>query len=71
MSGLLLGTALLAAPGFAQDTETDALQQKLDAKLQEEWLQAADWTTDYDAARAAAKESGKVIFAYFTRSYSP
>ncbi len=70
-SGLLLGALLLASPGFAQDDETKALQDKFDAKLQEEWLRAADWTTDYDAARATAAESGKVIFAYFTRSYSP
>ena len=30
----------------------------------------ASWTFEYDRARAEAKQSGKPIFAYFTRSYA-
>ena len=63
-----LSLALLAAPGFAQDVEE--LKAKRDKKLQEDWFTSNPWTSDYDEARKRAKESGKVIFAYFTRSYS-
>jgi hypothetical protein len=39
-------------------------------KLAKDFLKKADWITDYDQARAAAKKSDKLIFAYFTRSYA-
>ena len=48
-----------------------SLEEKRDAKLKSEFLKKAAWTTDYDAALAESKKSGKLIFAYFTRSYSP
>ena len=35
-----------------------------------EVFQKANWIFDYDQAREAAKKSDKLIFAYFTRSYS-
>lgn len=65
-SALALALAL-AVPAVAQD----ALVAKRDAKLAESWVQKADWITDFDKARETAKESEKLIFAYFTRSYSP
>jgi len=39
-------------------------------KLAKPVFQKADWTFDYDAARERAREEGKLIFAYFTRSYA-
>jgi len=42
-----------------------------DAKLAEPWVKNAAWITDYDEAQRVANETGKKIFAYFTRSYSP
>jgi hypothetical protein len=39
-----------------------------DKKLAEDWFKANDWTSDYDEARKRSKETGKVIFSYFTRS---
>lgn len=51
----------------AQDQE---LIERRDEKLAGEWISLAPWKTDYDAARAEAKRSGKLIFAYFTRSYA-
>ncbi|MHC4859517.1 MAG: hypothetical protein ACYTDY_05435 [Planctomycetota bacterium] len=62
---------LAAAPAAAQDRGEDPkeLRRKRDAKLKEAWLQASPWTTSYDEARARAEKSGKLIFAYFTRSY--
>jgi hypothetical protein len=61
--------ALLALVSAAQAQET--MEQKRDKKLQSPFLKKAPWITDYDAAMAEAKKSGKPIFAYFTRSYSP
>ena len=57
---------LLAVPASGQ-----SMEEKRDKKLAEPWLKAAPWITDYDLARKTAKEQGKPIFAYFTRSYSP
>lgn len=48
----------------------DALIQKRDAKLKAAFLAKAAWITDYDKAREEAKKSGRLIFAYFTRSYA-
>ena len=69
LSGLLIG--LLAATTLAAQDDQDALIAKRDKKLQADFLSNADWITNYDTARATAKETGKPIFAYFTRSYSP
>lgn len=74
-----LATALLAltllAPQAAtqgrQPPSQEELQSRLEKKLEGEWLKNADWQTDFAAAKAAAKDSGKLIFAYFTRSYTP
>jgi hypothetical protein len=59
-------TALMAAAALAQSP-----QDKRAAKLAEPWVKNADWITDYDKARQLSDESGKPIFAYFTRSYAP
>lgn len=56
----------LALPALAQD---DMIKRR-DEKLNESWVKKAAWITDFDKAREAAKDSGKPIFAYFTRSYS-
>jgi hypothetical protein len=47
------------------------LVKKKEKKLASKWLTKAPWITDYDQAREQAKNSGKPIFAYFTRSYAP
>lgn len=66
---LLLAGALLAiaSPAFADD----ALQAKYDEKIAKAFVAHGGWILDYDEARAKAKKEGKVIFTYFTRSYSP
>ena len=53
----------------AQDQEI--LKAKREKKLAKEVFKNAPWATDYDAARKQAKKEGKLIVAYFTRSYSP
>ncbi|MBI3724903.1 hypothetical protein HY251_13245 [bacterium] len=44
--------------------------KKRDAKLAEGWVKSGGWITDYDKALEESKKSGKLIFAYFTRSYA-
>ena len=66
-TGMLLTFALTA---WAQGSQED-LKKNLEKKLDAPFLKNANWETDYDKARRKAKKDGKLIFAYFTRSYSP
>ncbi|NQU47864.1 MAG: hypothetical protein HQ519_04400 [Planctomycetes bacterium] len=60
---------VLALPTAAQDV--DPLQAKFDKKISEPWVTHGGWITDLEEAKAIAAKENKVIFAYFTRSYSP
>ncbi len=64
VTGLALGM-----PAVAQDV--DPLQAKLDKKLAEPWVAKGGWVLDLEEAKARAAKENKLIFAYFTRSYSP
>ena len=65
---LLAGVVLaVASPAFADE----ALQAKYDEKVAKGFVAHGGWILDYDEARAKAKKEGKIIFTYFTRSYSP
>jgi hypothetical protein len=65
----LLAAALVAVIGSAAFGQS--LEEKRDKKLASEFLKKAAWTTDYDKALEEAKKTGKPIFGYFSRSYSP
>jgi len=65
----VLAAALVAAIGSAAFGQS--LEEKRDKKLASEFLKKAAWTTDYDKALAESKKTGKPIFGYFSRSYSP
>jgi hypothetical protein len=65
---LRLPLALLA---LATIVSAQDMESRLEEKLAKDFIKNADWEMDFDAAKAKAKESGKLIFAYFTRSYSP
>ena len=67
-TGILTAAALLAGLGAAAAQES--LEAKLEKKLKAPFLSKAAWITDYDKAREESKKGGKLIFAYFTRSYS-
>lgn len=54
---------------MVQDPGADELKRRYDEKVGQEWLRKAEWTLDFDRARARSSQSGKPIFAYFTRSY--
>lgn len=64
--GVMLLGALLTATATTQDNAA-----KKAAKLAEPWLANASWIMDLDEAKTESAQSGKPIFAYFTRSYSP
>ncbi len=66
---LALAAALVAAVGSAAFGQS--LEEKRDKKLASEFLKKAAWNTDYDKALEESKKSGKPIFGYFSRSYSP
>lgn len=61
--------ALLALASAAAAQQS--LEEKRDQKLKSPFLSKAAWITDYDRAREESRKTGKVIFAYFTRSYAP
>ena len=69
LAGLIV--AGTAAVGFAQDSAKSEWQAKYEKKVAESWFTENGFTDDYDVARERAKEQGRPIFAYFTRSYSP
>ena len=64
-------TALLTLPLFCALASAQSNQEKFEAKLEKEFVSAVPWVQSLDEATATARESGKLIFAYFTRSYSP
>lgn len=57
-------------PAQQQQKTQEELIKLSQEKLAKPVFKAAAWNTDYDAVRAEAKASGKLIFAYFTRSYA-
>ncbi|MGE3173807.1 MAG: hypothetical protein AB7O97_14370 [Planctomycetota bacterium] len=66
----VLAVLIAGAALPAQQADQPELQRRRAEKVQKEVFGRAPWKFDFDAARAAAKESGKLIFAYFTRSYA-
>jgi hypothetical protein len=77
MNPVSLGAALAAifavgawSPAQDKKKADDSMEGKLAKLLEEPFFKKAPWITDYDAARAEAKKSGKPIFVYFTRSYA-
>lgn len=70
---LIAANLLWSAPAFAQDDEARQveLQKKFDRKMEKPFIAHGKWLTDYDQARKLAKQEGKLLFVYFTRSYAP
>ena len=59
------------AAGSPQDkTSQEELIKLRDEKLARPVFKKADRSFDYDAVRARAKQEGKLIFTYFSRSYA-
>ena len=68
-SSLTVLALAAAAPGVAAQDQ-DKMKANYAAMLEHDWYTGGDWTTDFAAAKAKAKEAGKPIFAYFTRTYA-
>lgn len=66
----IAAAVFLAFSSIASAQSNDDLKKRKEKELQEPFLKKAAWILDYDKALAAAKKSGKPIFAYFTRSYA-
>ena len=60
--------ALLCLAGLAA---AQSMEARLEKKLTGGFVKNAAWEQDYDVALRRSTESGKLIFAYFTRSYAP
>jgi hypothetical protein len=56
---------------LAGAARSQSLEERLDEKLKKPFASNAAWVLDFAAAKKQAEEGGKVIFAYFTRSYLP
>ena len=57
--------------GEPAEPTPEQLRDRYAALIASDWFAAGGWTEDYDAALARAKETGRPILAYFTRSYAP
>ncbi len=64
-------TALALLLAVAATSSAETVEEKLEAKLKEPFVANAPWILDYADALRQAKAEKKIIFAYFTRSYSP
>ncbi len=64
---LLFATLLIANPATAQGK----LEKLRTEKLNKPFAQAVAWELDYKTALERAAVEGKVVFGYFTRSFSP
>lgn len=65
----LVSITVAAAQGPTQPTQ-DELKQKRAEKLGKPVFHRAAWQFDYDQARALAKQEGKLLLVYFTRTYA-
>ena len=64
-----LGLAMLLV--FSATAYAQSMEERLEAKMKKDFITKAAWETDYEAAQKKAQAEGKIIVAYFTRSYSP
>lgn len=71
-----LGSILVCILVGAVDAQRHAptpeqLVERKAKKLDAAFLKNGDWTLSFAAAKRRARAEGKLIFGYFTRSYSP
>ncbi len=66
MRRIVLSLCMLAAAARAQ-----SLEEKLEEKLKKPFASNASWVLGFAEAKKQANGKGKLIFAYFSRSYAP
>ncbi|MCK6459100.1 MAG: hypothetical protein L6Q95_04315 [Planctomycetes bacterium] len=62
---------LLVLPLVAAAAAEDPLEERLAEKLGKPFARNAAWVRSFAGAKEQAAGNGKVIFAYFSRSYAP
>jgi ribosomal protein S17E len=65
-----LAAFLPAGPAAAQDKSAE-LAERYEKKLQKDFCSKAEWQSELAQAMKKAADGKKLIFGYFTRSYSP
>ncbi len=68
---LILGSVLMSTDVLAQGGDQQKLQRNFEKAMSADFIPHGGWVTDYDVARERAKKEGKLIFAFFSRSYAP
>jgi hypothetical protein len=68
---LLAALQAASQPAPQEPKDPKELQRRYDELLKAKFLQTAPWFLEYDEALADAKKTGKLVFAYFTRSSAP
>ena len=63
--------AVLAAGVPAQEPAQESLVDQYQHKIERPFVTVGGWLVDYEAALARARDEGKVVFVYYTRSYAP
>ena len=66
LSVAVAAVALLATAASAQ-----SLEAKYQKKLEKDFAKKVKWVQSFDSAKEIAARQGKLIFAYFSRSYAP
>ena len=67
----LAGLAVALLGALASTSSAQSFQDLYEKKIAKDVFKNAAWELDYDAALAKAKETKKLVFVYFTRSYTP
>ncbi len=68
LCGLAFAPDVFAQRRLPSQSELEKRKQK---KLRSTFLKQARWVKDFDKAKKESRRSGKLILAYFTRSYAP
>ena len=69
LAGALVAWISVLAVGLPGQSQADLITERA-KKLAKPLFKETNWIFDYDEARAEAKKQGKLLFTYFTRSYS-
>jgi len=64
-------TVLAFCCAFAATAHAQSLEENLAEKLKKPFASNASWVLGFAEAKKQAAEGGKLIFAYFSRSYAP
>lgn len=68
----LFGLALFASAAAAQQApDAEKMKANYEEKIKKDFVKKIEWVQSLDTAKKKAAQDSKLIFAYFSRSYSP